>query len=200
METGENSTQPTPKQGLKSLLRKSRSFRKVEESLKRRKKVTEFAELNEAVWQDAYKRKLIILGKEDKDGIDWSHFDFMIAHPGAWDNAAFKKPMEILRTYWKMFYPYLKKLTDEYEDSVTNHNLMVAEVDQMMVKYVDMIEEFKFMEAFIEDDKDRKTVYEGFREKLKAKIDAETEALKKEQAKREAAAGEQLQNKGEAQA
>lgn len=179
---GENSTQPSPKQGLGNLLRKSRTFRKVEESLKRRKKAGELAELNEAVWQDAHKRKVIILGKKDKEGVDWSHFDFIIAHPGAWDHH--KTPMAMLKTFWKMFYPYLDKLIVEYEDCVDNHNATVADTDHMMAKYVDMIEEFKFKERFIEENPERKELYDRERAQWKKELDEETERIKKEAAAR----------------
>lgn len=154
---------------ISSLIQGTRKMRRIAKALTRRNDKAKLVEINQALYERAYREKLFILGPK-KDGIDWSMFDYVVALPAIFNECL--SPLDYIKEFWKQVYPHMDKVLDEYEDAIANHNATIAEIDEMMIKYVDMVEEFKIMEEFIGAHEERQNIYKDFKTALKEKIEA----------------------------
>lgn len=133
------------------------------------------AEINKDAWIRAEKDGVFICGRKDENGIDWSHFDFVLAHPKRFVGVT--TVLQGLKRFWAICYPYMDKVIEEYRQTVEAHNNTIIDMDEIMSTYVDVLEAKKYMETFINEDDSRKTNYEKWFKEAKAKNDAEYAAI-----------------------
>ena len=135
------------------------------------------AEANAENWVKAQKDKIFLLDNETKEGeVDWTHFEFLLSMPNSYANMdVLKSPLDVLKQFWTNLWPYIEKMTREYEITIMAHNNLIEDNDDTMKTYVKMVEEMKYMEMFIEE-KGREE-YEEFKAPIKEKLDREYEEL-----------------------
>ena len=154
-----------------SLIQGTRKMRRIAKALTRRNQKSKLVEINQALYERAFREKLFILGPKDKNGIDWTMYDYALAIPAIYNECM--TPQDYIKAFWNQLYPHIDKVLEEYQDAVANHNATIGEVDEMMIKYVDMMQKFKIMEEFI-DNKKFSEEFKEYEEKRNKEIEEAT--------------------------
>lgn len=109
-------------------------------------------------YQYAMEKKAILLDKEDEDGIDYTHMDFVLSV------AKFPEGLtnyRAIKFFWKQLWPYLKKLMDSYENFYERFRTMIDEQEEVLRNHAELDHKFKWTVKYLESigHKDKYNAY-----------------------------------------
>lgn len=109
-------------------------------------------------YQMAIEKKAILFDKEDSDGVDYTHLDFILS-----TGCGFYKGMTNLaavQLFWKSFYPYLKSITDNYEKFYDQFRNIIDDQEQVLKDHATLDFKYKWAMEFMKGIKvDKKFEY-----------------------------------------
>lgn len=100
-------------------------------------------------YQEAIEGKRLLFDKEDKEGIDYTHMEFILSQP-----MGFHKDMnfyQMMKMFWKQFYPYLKNIADSYEALYERYRFNIDDTEEVLANYAETDLEIKIMKEFIKE-------------------------------------------------
>ena len=148
---------------------------KIRSTLEQKKKYgAKLVDIDNDLYQNVYDNKTLLKGKEDEEGIDWSHFDFMLSIPHAFDHC--NTYVDVLRAFWKNFYPHLSTFMNEYDFICQRFDELCLEADEVVRNHGEGILEAKILEAFF--DKEHPELHEEYK-RFKTKLEEQWEEERK---------------------
>jgi len=136
----------------------------------------------EALWKDAFRRRYILLGKEEKfhgDVIDWATFDLVVA-TSHFTDADKKSYLKMLQKFWKMFWPYMANLIQGYNELQAAWEDLVEDQDSVLKNYANQHLELKAYRDFMaEAPKPLQESFEEFHKFRKIEDEAQMEEIRK---------------------
>ena len=99
-------------------------------------------------YQEAMEKKAILLDKEDSEGIDYTHMDFILS-----TGCGFYRGMTNLvavQLFWKAFYPYLKKIIESYENFYHRFRDMIDDQEEVLRNHAELDYKYKWTVEYIE--------------------------------------------------
>jgi len=104
-----------------------------------------------AKYMDAKKNLKILFGEEGKDGIDYTMMDFVLSLPcGFFEGMS---NLNSIQLFWRQFYPYLKKIADNYEALYDRYRVSIDDSEEVLATHVETDFEIKVAREFLKDKK-----------------------------------------------
>ena len=94
----------------------------------------------------AIEKKALLFDKEDKHGVDYAHMDFILS-----TGCGFHKgmtPLIAVQLFWKTFYPYLKNITESYENFYDRFRDMIDDQETVLSKHAELDFKYKWTLEF----------------------------------------------------
>lgn len=94
----------------------------------------------------AMEKKAILLDRENEDGIDFTHMDFVLSvakFPSGFTN------YEAIKFFWKQFYPYLKNLMESYEDFYDRFRVMIDDQEEVLRNHAELDYKYKWTVEYL---------------------------------------------------
>jgi len=98
-------------------------------------------------YQMAMEKKAILFDKEDKHGVDYTHMDFILSI-----GCGFHKGMSNLvaiQLFWKSFYPYLKAVTEKYEEFYNQFRSIIDDQEAVLKNHAQLDFKYKWTLEFL---------------------------------------------------
>lgn len=98
-------------------------------------------------YKEAMEKKAILLDKEDKDGIDYTHMDFVLS-----TGCGFFRGMsnlQAIQLFWKAFYPYLKNIIENYENFYDRFRDMIDDQEEVLRNHAELDHKYKWTVEYI---------------------------------------------------
>lgn len=113
-------------------------------------------------YQYAMDKKAIIFDKEDSEGVDYAHMDFVLSTGCGFYNGMTN--LQAIKLFWRAFYPYLKTLAESYERFYDQFRAMIDDQEDVLAKHAEIDFRFKWTKEWIKQNVDKKAFkqYETF--------------------------------------
>lgn len=109
-----------------------------------------FSEDKKKRYIEAMDKKAILFDKEDEEGVDYTHMDFVLS-----TGCGFYKGMTNLKAiqlFWKAFYPYLKKLTDSYEMFYDKFREIIDDQEEVLKTHAELDYKYKWALEYLKEN------------------------------------------------
>jgi len=99
----------------------------------------------------AMENKALLFDKEDKHGVDYTHMDFVLSM-GCSFHAGMSNLVAI-QLFWKSFYPYLKNITESYENFYDQFRGLIDDQEDVLSKHAEIDFRLKWTKEWLKDKK-----------------------------------------------
>ena len=120
-------------------------------------------------YKEAMEKKAILLDKEDKDGVDYTHMDFVLSTGcGFFEGMS---NLQAIQLFWKAFYPYLKNLMESYEGFYERFRDMIDDQEEVLRNHAELDYKYKWTVEYL------KSI--GYKDKYNAFVRQQIAEIKK---------------------
>ena len=100
-------------------------------------------------YMDAVKKKSILFDKEDQNGIDYTHMDFILSQPCGFFEGMTN--LDSIKLFWKQFYPYLKNLAESYEALYDRYRFNIDDTEEVLAVHAETDFEIKLIREYLKE-------------------------------------------------
>jgi hypothetical protein len=123
-----------------------------------------------ARYQKAIEKKAILMDQEDDEGIDYTHFDFVLSTGCGFYSGM--SNLQALKLFWKAQYPYFKNIIVQYEEFYDRFRVMIDDQEEVLRNHAELDFKYKWTREFIKSS--------GMSKKYNAFIEQQIAEIKKE--------------------
>lgn len=98
-------------------------------------------------YQLAMEKKAILMDKEGEDGVDYTHFDFVLS-----TGCGFYEGMtnfQALKLFWKALYPYFKNIILNYEGFYERFRDMIDDQEEVLRNHAELDYKYKWTVQYL---------------------------------------------------
>jgi len=154
-------------------------------------------EENVAMMKAAHENKTFLLTEETTlNGMkaDWTHFEFMMAYikfPPNWDD------WRRFQYFWSECWPYIKQLTEDYEEMFARFELIAEDAENMVVDNANTVLELRRLKKWFKTlPNETRMSHRHFIKEEERKDEEHLEVLRKQEAERVAKEEKKEKKKG----
>lgn len=97
-------------------------------------------------YQQAMEKQAILLDKEDENGVDYTHLDFVLSIkrlPAGLSN------YQAIKAFWGNFYPFLKNLINNYEGFYDRFRDMIDDQEEVLRNHAELDYKYKWTVEYL---------------------------------------------------